>query len=74
MLIDRGHKIDPPHPPYCRCKQCLVQADTDDLLNASAARLNIYRAIANPAYIAQSSLDPGSYGWESTKIDFNVIL
>ncbi|CAG9825081.1 unnamed protein product [Phaedon cochleariae] len=58
MLIERGHSISKPHPPSCRCSDCRVRLEHDDLLHAESLRLNLYRAVANPAYICYSTHDP----------------
>lgn len=58
MLIERGHTISKPHPPTCRCSDCTVQLEHDDLLHAESLKLNLYRAVCNPAYICYSTHDP----------------
>ncbi|GJQ70227.1 hypothetical protein Trydic_g22680 [Trypoxylus dichotomus] len=58
MLIERGHKIAKPHLPNCSCTECLAHLDHDDLLHAETLRLNLYRAVTNPAYICHSTHDP----------------
>ncbi|KAJ8913569.1 hypothetical protein NQ315_017120 [Exocentrus adspersus] len=58
MLIERGHTISKPHPPTCRCSDCRVQLEHDDLLHAESLKLNLYRAVCNPAYICYSTHDP----------------
>ncbi|KAF5298327.1 hypothetical protein FQR65_LT01105 [Abscondita terminalis] len=58
MLIGRGHQIIKPHPPDCMCTECKIKHETDDLLHAETHRLNLYRAVTNPAYICHSSHDP----------------
>ncbi|KAJ8973595.1 hypothetical protein NQ317_010032 [Molorchus minor] len=58
MLIERGHTIAKPHPPTCRCADCRVQLEHDDLLHAESLKLNLYRAVSNPAYICYSTHDP----------------
>lgn len=58
MLIERGHTISKPHPPTCRCADCTVQLEHDDLLHAESLKLNLYRAVCNPAYICYSTHDP----------------
>ncbi|XP_072398576.1 short transient receptor potential channel 5-like [Diabrotica undecimpunctata] len=57
-LIERGHTISKPHPPSCRCSDCLLHLEQDDLLHAESLRLNLYRAVANPAYMCYSTYDP----------------
>lgn len=58
MLINRGHIITKPHNPSCRCGDCRSRLENDDVLHAETLRLNLYRAISNPAYICHSSNDP----------------
>lgn len=58
MLIQRGHTIAKPHSPRCRCTDCKTRLEHDDLLHAETYRLNLYRAVANPAYICHSTDDP----------------
>ncbi|XP_050302475.1 short transient receptor potential channel 5-like [Anthonomus grandis grandis] len=58
LLIQRGHTISKPHPPSCRCADCRVHLERDDLLHAESLRLNLYRAVCNPAYICHSTHDP----------------
>ncbi|CAH1986545.1 unnamed protein product [Acanthoscelides obtectus] len=58
MLIERGHTISKPHPPTCRCADCRVRLEHDDLLHAESLKLNLYRAVSNPAYICYSTHDP----------------
>ncbi|XP_060517765.1 short transient receptor potential channel 4-like [Cylas formicarius] len=58
LLIQRGHVITKPHPPSCRCADCRVHLERDDLLHAESLRLNLYRAVSNPAYICHSTHDP----------------
>ncbi|KAK4880496.1 hypothetical protein RN001_008642 [Aquatica leii] len=58
MLIARGHQIIKPHPPDCLCGECKIKYESDDLLHAETHRLNLYRAVTNPAYICHSSHDP----------------
>ncbi|XP_017774988.1 PREDICTED: short transient receptor potential channel 4-like [Nicrophorus vespilloides] len=58
LLIERGHKIAKPHPPDCKCGECMMHLQHDDLLHGETLRLNLYRAITNPAYICHSTHDP----------------
>lgn len=58
LLIQRGHTISKPHAPSCRCADCRVHLERDDLLHAESLRLNLYRAVSNPAYICHSTHDP----------------
>ncbi|XP_046398148.1 short transient receptor potential channel 3-like [Ischnura elegans] len=59
MLLERGHKLVPPHHPRCTCKE-VCQARQDELFRLSTKyeRLNLYRALASPAYICHTSSDP----------------
>lgn len=67
MLIERGHKISKPHLPNCSCSECLAHLDHDDLLHGETLRLNLYRAITNPAYICHSTHDPILTAFELSK-------
>ncbi|XP_066148800.1 short transient receptor potential channel 5-like [Euwallacea fornicatus] len=58
LLIQRGHTISKPHPPSCRCADCHVHLERDDLLYVESLRLNLYKAVSNPAYICHSTYDP----------------
>lgn len=58
MLTERGHRISKPHSPSCRCQECKAGLDHDDLLHSESLRLNLYRAVCNPAYICHTTFDP----------------
>ncbi|VVC25429.1 Transient receptor ion channel domain,Ion transport domain,Transient receptor potential channel [Cinara cedri] len=59
LLLKRGHTIPIPHKPQCFCKDvCKSLAQLNDGLGASELKLSVFRAITNPAYIAQTSEDP----------------
>lgn len=58
MLIKRGHILAKPHHPSCRCAECRIRLEDEDLLHAETLRLNLYRAVCNPAYICHSTNDP----------------
>lgn len=58
LLIERGHRIDKPHPPDCACGECKAKFADDDSLHSESLRLDLYRAVCNPAYISHSSIDP----------------
>lgn len=59
LLLARGHRISKPHIPTCLCDECeLAKISGDDVLHAEKRRLNLYRAITNPAYLCHSSDDP----------------
>ncbi|XP_065162715.1 short transient receptor potential channel 4-like [Atheta coriaria] len=64
LLIERGHRISKPHPPECRCTECILHLQHDDLLHGETLRLNLYRAITNPAYICHSTHDPIATAFE----------
>ena len=57
MFISRSHSIEKPHSISCHCTDCQVKQDYDSL-KRSRSRLNAYRALASPAYMALSSQDP----------------
>lgn len=53
----RTHTIEKPHDISCQCGSC-QQKQNFDSLKRSRSRLNAYRALASPAYMALSSPDP----------------
>lgn len=57
MFLSRDHTIDKPHPIACQCYDCVTKQNYDSL-KRSRSRLNAYRALASPAYMALSSPDP----------------
>ncbi|KAM7542787.1 hypothetical protein Aperf_G00000009328 [Anoplocephala perfoliata] len=57
ILIDYGHRIAKPHELRCACSAC-VQASREDSLQHSKLRINAYRALSSPCFIALSSTDP----------------
>ncbi len=57
MFLSRNHTIEKPHPISCQCKDCIEKQNYDSL-KRSRSRLNAYRALASPAYMALSSPDP----------------
>ncbi|KAK2166717.1 hypothetical protein LSH36_36g02035, partial [Paralvinella palmiformis] len=57
MFLARGSAIEKPHAIYCQCQDCFVKQQCDSL-KRSRSRLNAYKALSSPAYIALSSLDP----------------
>ena len=57
MFLSRQHIIERPHSISCQCKDCQVKQDYDSL-KRSRSRLNAYRALASPAFMALSSPDP----------------
>ncbi|XP_073988851.1 short transient receptor potential channel 4-like isoform X3 [Rhodnius prolixus] len=59
ILLDRGHSIPRPHKPRCFCKEeCLRILQTHDSLSVSSGKLQIYKALCNPAYICNTTDDP----------------
>lgn len=57
MFLSRGQTIDRPHPISCQCADCVAKQNYDSL-KRSRSRLNAYRGLASPAYMALSSPDP----------------
>ncbi|XP_046582915.1 short transient receptor potential channel 3-like [Haliotis rubra] len=57
MFLSRNHTIEKPHPISCKCSDCVSKQNYDSL-KRSRSRLNAYRALASPAYMALSSPDP----------------
>ena len=57
MFLSRNHTIDKPHTIDCVCGDCTVKQNYDSL-KRSRSRLNAYRALASPAYMALSCPDP----------------
>ncbi|CAG5122394.1 unnamed protein product, partial [Candidula unifasciata] len=57
MFLSRNHTIEKPHPISCKCQDCVTKQNYDSL-KRSRSRLNAYRALASPAYMALSSPDP----------------
>ena len=57
MLLDRGAMITIPHDIKCGCEEC-IEAQKDDSLRFSLARINSYKALSSPSMIALSSRDP----------------
>jgi len=57
LFLSRGHVIDHPHPIYCKCADCELKQNTDSL-KRSLSRLNAYKALSSPAFMALSSVDP----------------
>lgn len=57
MFLSRNHTIEKPHPISCTCNDCVTKQNYDSL-KRSRSRLNAYRALASPAYMALSSPDP----------------
>ncbi|XP_008183081.1 short transient receptor potential channel 6-like [Acyrthosiphon pisum] len=60
-LVNRGHKLDRPHPPRCTCSdQCVAAATRGDVVADSSERLNGYWSISDPTFMCttSSSSDP----------------
>uniref|UniRef100_A0A1I8GEW4 ANK_REP_REGION domain-containing protein n=1 Tax=Macrostomum lignano TaxID=282301 RepID=A0A1I8GEW4_9PLAT len=57
MFLARNHTIEKPHVITCLCEDCQIKQNYDSL-KRSRSRLNAYRALASPAYMALSSPDP----------------
>ncbi len=57
MFLSRNHTIEKPHPISCTCNDCVTKQNYDSL-KRSRSRLNAYRALASPAYMALASPDP----------------
>ena len=57
MFLSRNHTIERPHAISCQCTDCQTKQNYDSL-KRSRSRLNAYRALASPAYMALSSPDP----------------
>ncbi|VUZ47745.1 unnamed protein product [Hymenolepis diminuta] len=71
ILLDRGNRITKPHELRCACNAC-VQASREDSLQHSKLRINAYRALASPCFIALSSSDPiltaFELSWETKRL------
>ncbi|KAL5019007.1 hypothetical protein ScPMuIL_004729 [Solemya velum] len=57
MCLSRSHRIEKPHLISCKCTDCVTKQNYDSL-KRSRSRLNAYKALASPAYMALSSPDP----------------
>ncbi|VDP05057.1 unnamed protein product [Schistosoma mattheei] len=57
IFLSRNHTIDKPHSISCQWNGCQVRQDYDSL-KRSRSRLNVYRALASPVYLALNSADP----------------
>ncbi|KAK3740744.1 hypothetical protein RRG08_048986 [Elysia crispata] len=57
LLLIHGATIDRPHPLSCPCRRCQIKVHADGLRH-SLLRINTYRALASPAWISLTSLDP----------------
>ncbi|CAK8697070.1 unnamed protein product [Clavelina lepadiformis] len=63
-LLRRGARIEHPHHYNCKCQIC-DQKRIDDSLGYSLSRLNAYKGLASPAYLALSSPDPA---WQALSL------
>ncbi|XP_033117300.1 transient-receptor-potential-like protein, partial [Anneissia japonica] len=57
LLLTRGASIFKPHSVICDCDQCKVRQKHDSL-RYSLKRINAYKALASPAWMALTSNDP----------------
>ncbi|XP_060035155.1 short transient receptor potential channel 3 [Erinaceus europaeus] len=59
LLLLRGARIERPHGPRCRCAHCAEPGrPAADAFSRARARINAYRGLASPAYLALSGSDP----------------
>uniref|UniRef100_A0A8C9RC16 Transient receptor potential cation channel subfamily C member 7 n=1 Tax=Scleropages formosus TaxID=113540 RepID=A0A8C9RC16_SCLFO len=57
ILLRRGARIEKPHDYFCKCTECGVRQRRDPFSH-SRSRINAYKGLASPAYLALSSPDP----------------
>src|SRR6218665_3038230 len=57
LFLSRQETIERPHAIHCQCHDCQVKQSSDSL-KRSLSRLNAYRALSSPAFMALSSEDP----------------
>lgn len=74
ILLDRGvSPIPSPHDARCGCRECR-EARAQDCLRHSRSRINAYRALASPSFIALSSKDPiltaFDLSWDLRRLSF----
>ncbi|XP_031571228.1 short transient receptor potential channel 4-like isoform X2 [Actinia tenebrosa] len=55
LFLSKGFEVQKPHNVLCKCEECMK-----DEFKVSQQRLDIYRALANPVYISNTSKDPFS--------------
>lgn len=55
LFLSKGFEVQKPHNVLCKCEECMK-----DEFKVSQKRLDIYRALANPVYISNTSNDPFS--------------
>jgi hypothetical protein len=53
LFLSKGFEVQKPHDVLCKCEEC-----QEDEFKVSQKRLDIYRALANPVYISNTSKDP----------------
>lgn len=59
LLLYREHEpLQSPHTPSCICESCLSDRRDRDPLELATYKLDLYKAICNPAYICQQTNDP----------------
>uniref|UniRef100_A0A5S6Q6X5 ANK_REP_REGION domain-containing protein n=1 Tax=Trichuris muris TaxID=70415 RepID=A0A5S6Q6X5_TRIMR len=52
LLLSRGHKLEMPHRPNCRCKDCKSESN-GQVVAVCRKRLLAYRALCSHAYLLQ---------------------
>lgn len=57
LVILMGVTLDSPHDYFCICNDC-ISGRTDDFMMYSTRRLDTFRAMASPGYIALTEDDP----------------
>uniref|UniRef100_A0A8C9T6B0 Transient receptor potential cation channel subfamily C member 7 n=1 Tax=Scleropages formosus TaxID=113540 RepID=A0A8C9T6B0_SCLFO len=57
ILLRRGARIEKPHDYFCKCTECSARQRRDPFSH-SRSRMNAYKGLASPAYLALSSPDP----------------
>ncbi|XP_048189448.1 short transient receptor potential channel 3 isoform X5 [Perognathus longimembris pacificus] len=57
LLLLKGARIERPHDYFCKCAACAARQRLD-AFSHSRARINAYRGLASPAYLALASEDP----------------
>ncbi|CBY32382.1 unnamed protein product [Oikopleura dioica] len=57
QLLIRGARIERPHNYHCQCEDC-SRSRCVDSFSHSLSRINAYKGLASPAYLALSSPDP----------------
>lgn len=54
-LLDLGHTMQRPHPPWCRRLEQCDHSETVDVVAEGCARMNAYKAVSNPTYVCCTS-------------------